>query len=118
MRLLIDSCLPRRLVPVLQIESHDARHVAEYGADPGDAAVWDLARRERRIVVTQDKDFGAMGALAADSVGVLRLKGIAGRNYAEAIMVSPRRHGAALDKGAVVTASPGRYRVRMPTTQT
>lgn len=56
----MDTCAGRRLAEWLQDEGHDAVRVTDGGADPGDAAILGRALAEARILITMDKDFGAL----------------------------------------------------------
>lgn len=60
MRFLIDTCAGGRLAEWLREQGHDAVRVIDAGPDPGDAAILRRAVSERRILVTMDKDFGAL----------------------------------------------------------
>ena len=61
MRFLIDECLRQQLAVVLTHLGHDAIHVADAGlAGRPDNEIMDLARREGRVVVSADTDFGAL----------------------------------------------------------
>ena len=56
----MDTCAGRRLAEWLREAGHDVVRVPEGGADPGDVAVLERAVAESRILVTMDKDFGAL----------------------------------------------------------
>ena len=60
MRFLVDTCAGRRLAEWLREQGHDAVRVTDGGADPGDAAILARALSESRILITMDKDFGAL----------------------------------------------------------
>jgi predicted nuclease of predicted toxin-antitoxin system len=53
MRLLADECVDGRLIAGLRGAGHDVVAVRR-----GDRSVIELARREGRVLVTEDKDFG------------------------------------------------------------
>ena len=61
MRFLIDEMFPRAVCPLLAEDGHDARHVRDIGlAASPDAEVAEAARREGRVLVTENvKDFAA-----------------------------------------------------------
>jgi predicted nuclease of predicted toxin-antitoxin system len=59
-RFLVDACAGRRLVEWLRAEGHDVARVTGAGLEPGDAAVLERAVAERRVLITMDKDFGAL----------------------------------------------------------
>lgn len=60
MRFLIDTCAGRLLADWLRAGGHDVIRVTDSGADPGDSAVLRRAVDDRRILITMDKDFGAL----------------------------------------------------------
>lgn len=60
MRLLLDEACDLRLAAALRAAGHDVRHVLEAHRGADDAAVLTLSRAEGRILVTTDKDFGAL----------------------------------------------------------
>jgi predicted nuclease of predicted toxin-antitoxin system len=60
MRLLADECFDERLAARLRDAGHDVIRVpVRSGLD--DLAVAKLAEREKRVLLTQDTDFGAIG---------------------------------------------------------
>ena len=60
MRFLVDTCAGRRLADWLRAEGYDVARVTDAGPDPGDAAVLERAVTDKRILITMDKDFGAL----------------------------------------------------------
>jgi predicted nuclease of predicted toxin-antitoxin system len=65
MRLLLDHNLPPRLVSTLSLWTWVTRveHVAERGwSDVDDRTLWQSALAESSLIVTKDKDFGALSA--------------------------------------------------------
>jgi predicted nuclease of predicted toxin-antitoxin system len=59
-RWLADENIHKAIVQALREASHDVVSIAEIAPQTEDDRVADLARRERRIVLTEDKDFGEM----------------------------------------------------------
>jgi predicted nuclease of predicted toxin-antitoxin system len=116
MRLLVDSNLPRRLMRGLAEKGHDVVHATSLGDDPGDEAILQVARRESRVVVTQDKDFGALAVQGGGApCGIVRIKRVPNRLFLERILDAVARHEGDLLAGALVTVEPGRLRVlRLP----
>lgn len=58
MKFLVDNQLPLQIARHLAAGGHPSVHVAEVGLDEAsDAAVWDWARQEDRVVVSKDEDF-------------------------------------------------------------
>ena len=61
MRLLLDNKLSHRLPGLLVVAGHDGVHVRDLGMQHApDEDVTDLARREDRVLVSADTDFGAL----------------------------------------------------------
>ncbi len=58
MRWLADECVAAPLVVFLRSEGHDVLYVAELAAGLKDPDVIALALREKRLLLTEDKDFG------------------------------------------------------------
>ena len=58
MRWLADECVAAPLVAALRSIGHDVLYVAEVAAGLSDADVIALALREKRLLLTEDKDFG------------------------------------------------------------
>jgi predicted nuclease of predicted toxin-antitoxin system len=57
-RWLADECVAAPLVAFLRLGGHDVLYVAEAAAGVSDPDVIDLALREKRLLLTEDKDFG------------------------------------------------------------
>ncbi len=60
MRFLADESCDFSVVRALRAAGHDVRAVAELTSGSDDATVMDLAVREQRILLTEDKDFGQL----------------------------------------------------------
>ena len=58
MRWLADECVAAPLVAFLRTAGHDVLYVAEAAAGLSDTDVIALALREKRLLLTEDKDFG------------------------------------------------------------
>ncbi len=115
MRLLLDSCVSGRINPDLTAAGHEVEWVGDWPEDPGDDAILARAHAESRVVVTIDKDFGELAVrLGAPHCGIIRLVGLSLRHHAAVILHALSLHGAELASGAIVTAEPGRLRIRLP----
>jgi predicted nuclease of predicted toxin-antitoxin system len=57
-RWLADECVAAPLVAFLRTGGHDVLYVAESAAGLSDSDVIALALREKRLLLTEDKDFG------------------------------------------------------------
>ncbi|MEM6647402.1 MAG: DUF5615 family PIN-like protein [Bacteroidota bacterium] len=72
MRLLADENFPKQAVEALRREGHDVRWVRTSAPGISDYEVLDIARREGRLLLTFDKDFGALTFQAGErSFGVV-----------------------------------------------
>ena len=63
MRLPVDSCVWGGAVGELRAAGHDVEWAGDWPEDPGDDEILATAYRERRILVTLDKDFGELAVL-------------------------------------------------------
>ena len=58
MRWLADECVTASLVDFLRRAGHDVLYVTEHAAGSHDVELVELATRESRLLLTEDKDFG------------------------------------------------------------
>lgn len=113
MRLLLDSCVWGGAREELRALGHDVVWAGDWPEDPGDAEILARARSEGRILVTLDKDFGELAVVHdVPHSGILRVVAHAARDQARVVALVLERHGADLTAGAIVTAEPGRLRIR------
>jgi predicted nuclease of predicted toxin-antitoxin system len=71
---LIDRCAGRRIADRLRALGHDVAEARHSATDPGDEALLTWAFDEDRVLVTMDKDFGALIYLGgASHAGLIRL---------------------------------------------
>jgi predicted nuclease of predicted toxin-antitoxin system len=85
MRVLIDNSLSWRIGRDLRAVGHDAVHVADLNlAKAADRVIFERAVSEKRIILTQDSDFGPIHASATTRVGVALFKLSDGRPSVQA----------------------------------
>jgi predicted nuclease of predicted toxin-antitoxin system len=116
-KLLLDTCVWGGAAEPLRLSGHDVVWSGDWDEDPGDEEILSLAHAEGRILVTLDKDFGELAIVrGSQHCGILRVAGFAAHQQAAVIGDVLSLHGAELQSGAVVTAQPGRLRIRPPET--
>jgi predicted nuclease of predicted toxin-antitoxin system len=75
--LVVDECISASLVARLREAGHDALYVAEIAPSTEDLLLLELAVRDRRLLLTEDKDFGELVFGATEqpsSFGVVLLR--------------------------------------------
>ena len=113
MRLLLDSCVWGGVRHDMSAAGHDVLWTGEWDEDPGDEEILSRAFRDGRILVTLDKDFGELVIVRGQRhSGILRLVNLSARQQAAACIQVLTTHGTNLEAGAIITAEPGRLRIR------
>ncbi len=116
MRLLIDEALQQRVAELLAAAGHDAVHAVAVGMQAArDRTLLERARKEGRVVVTTDTDFGMLLALSGEGdPSVILLRGIDDRAEARAAAIAAAISSVddALGRGAVAVIEPSRIRIR------
>ena len=119
LRFLADENCDHAAVRALRADGYDVIALAETTARSVDDLVIEQARRERRILLTEDKDFGWLVFVrAAASIGVIliRFPAPARAGLGAAISQLVRDHAGQID-GAFTVVEPGRIRIgRLPGT--
>ena len=113
MRLLLDTCVWGGALLPLRAAGYDVVWSGEWPEDPGDEEILAIAHREKRILITFDKDFGELAVVRRVSHhGIVRLVGLSTAEIAPVIQNILRLHGDEILKGALVTVDNKRVRVR------
>jgi len=113
MRILLDTCVWGGVRDALIRSGHDVIWTGEWESDPGDEEILEMAKVQSRILVTLDKDFGELAVVHnKPHAGIIRLVDFATRDQAAICLRVLQRHGNELLEGALVTAEPGRIRIR------
>lgn len=114
MRLLADECCDAALVAALRTTGHDVRYVAEDFPGATDQVVLDLATRENRILLTEDKDFGELAVrsnVAIPGIVLIRIDPRQAHQKNSRVLALIERFGRRL-MGHHVVVHPGRFRFR------
>ena len=115
MKVLLDSCVWGKARDELESAGHDVVWAGDWPQDPGDEQILAIARREDRVLVTLDKDFGELAVVhGAAHCGIVRLVAISARQQASVCQRVLAAHGDELLSGAIITAEAGRLRIRLP----
>jgi predicted nuclease of predicted toxin-antitoxin system len=97
----------------LKALGHDVIWAGNWSEDPGDEEILAHVHREERILVTLDKDFGELAIVhGTPHSGIVRLVGVMARQQASVCQQVLVLHGRDLPLGGIVTAEPGRLRIR------
>jgi predicted nuclease of predicted toxin-antitoxin system len=112
-KLIVDSCLSRRVARELSEAGHDVVWIGD-GPGPGDVAILSRGFREGRVVLTLDKDFGELAELhGLPHAGIVRILNAHPRLFVPLFLQVLDRHGPDLLAGALATADSGRMRIRL-----
>ena len=115
MKLLLDACVWGGAREALETEGHDVVWVGDWPEDPGDDEILVRAKRDERVLVTIDKDFGELAIVRSiQHSGIVRLVGVRARLQGPACRRVLALYGEELQRGAIVTAEPHRVRIRPP----
>lgn len=113
MKVLLDICIWGGTVEELRKLGHDVVWAGEWAEDPGDEEILARAHAEGRVLVTLDKDFGELAVVQGTRhSGILRIVGFGVMQQAGVCAQVLGLHGEELSCGAIVTAEPGRLRIR------
>jgi len=113
MRFLADECCDFSVVKALRTAGYDVLCVSEIMPRSDDSEVIKLAVREKRIVLTEDKDFGQLVYAYGQKIsGVvfLRFPASARRGIAEDVVKVVNQQGKNLI-GCFTTVQPGQIRI-------
>lgn len=116
-RVLLDQGLPGTAFTILRESGWDALHVREIEMqEASDREILDYAAKELRVVITLDRDFPQILALATavrPSVVLIRQQRLRAAEVAAPIASIWLEHEHALDQGYVITASDRGTRARL-----
>ena len=114
MRFLLDACVASQtLHTVLTGLGHDVLSARDGYSHATDEVLLALAYRERRVLVTQDKDFGELVFLRRlPHPCIVRLVGLGVAETVEAMRQLIERHSDEMRAGAIVVVTARRVRIR------
>jgi predicted nuclease of predicted toxin-antitoxin system len=116
-KFLIDNALSPVMAEGLRQAGHDASHVRDYGmAAADDEAIFNLAAREERVIVSADTDFGTLlSSYQKAKPSVVLLRRISQRRPEQQtalLLANLPNIVDALEKGSIVVFDEKRIRVR------
>ena len=115
-KFLADMGISPQTVAFLQTLGHDAVHLTGQGLDQSpDHDILEKARREGRILLTHDLGFGELVAAkgaALPSVITFRLRNMHPDQVNAALQLIIPQHGEVVERGAILSVTEGRVRVR------
>ncbi len=116
MKFLADMGISPGTVAFLRDLGYEAIHLHEEGLDRlDDARILAKARQEERILLTHDLDFSELVAASGaqlPSVIVFRLRNMRPDNVNRYMQRIVELHARVLEKGAIVSVTEGRIRIR------
>ena len=114
MKVLLDTCVWGGVCEELRAEGHDVIWAGEWPEDPGDDEILERAYRDRRVLVTLDKDFGELAIVRGmPHAGIIRLVNLGTSQQAAICLRVIKLHEDDLKAGAIITAESKRLRVRL-----
>jgi predicted nuclease of predicted toxin-antitoxin system len=112
-KLLLDTCISWTVRDALRAAGHDVVWTGDWPQDPGDEEILEFGYRENRVLITLDKDFGELAVVRKQAHGgIVRLVNWSTGQQAATCQRLIEQYGTELESGAVVTAEPGRVRIR------
>lgn len=116
MRFLADMGISPQSVSMLRDLGHDAVHLQDQGLGKmEDPDILDKARREGRVVLAHDLDFGELMAASKaslPSVIIFRLHNMQPQKVNRYLEQVIAQHSDRLEKGAIISVTEGQIRIR------
>ncbi|MDD9997742.1 MAG: DUF5615 family PIN-like protein [Rhodospirillaceae bacterium] len=114
MRFLLDVCAASlRMRDALAAQGHDVVSATEKNPRATDEEILALAMEERRILVTEDKDFGELVFVRRlPHPCIVRFVGMIVTEKVAAMMELIEQHAEAMSQGALIVVTTRRVRIR------
>ena len=113
MKILLDACISIKVVEKLKSAGHEVDWVSEWDKDPGDEQILERAFKDKKVLITLDKDFGEL-VIVHDQphCGILRLVNLSIQQQGGFCKDILRKYERQLSEGGILTVEPGRLRIR------
>lgn len=112
MKFLVDICAGVSILKWLKERGHDILHVADQNPMMSDSDILDWALKEKRILITLDKDFQKLAFTVGKAhAGIIRLPNVERKRRVELIKIVLEQHAKDLGNSAIITVKPGNIRV-------
>lgn len=113
MKFLVDVNIGVSVVNDLRVAGHNVVYVAAINKQMQDPDILTNAVAEGRVVITINKDFGKhIFADGLTHAGIIRLPNVRRKQRVEMVRTVLERHSEALQKGAIVTVTMTKIRIR------
>lgn len=113
MKVLLDSCIWPGAKGQIESAGHEVEWVGDWDSDPGDEEILTHAVQNGQVIVILDKDFGELAVgFGNEHAGIIRLVDVRHTEHGPLSVELLRTYGSDLAQRAIVTAEPGRIRVR------
>ena len=115
MKILLDTCVWGKAKEELTLGGHDVIWGGDWKEDPGNNEILTMARNEKRVLITLDKDFGELAIIKRiPHHGIIRLVNVPARSQATVCARILERYSHDLENGAIITSDAHRSRIRPP----
>jgi predicted nuclease of predicted toxin-antitoxin system len=113
LKVLLDTCVWGKVKPELEAAGYDVVWAGDWDKDPGDDEILAYAYREKRILVTLDKDFGELAIVhRRPHSGIIRLVNLSARQQGTYCLHVLKVYRKDIGKGAIITVDRNRVRIR------
>lgn len=115
MKFLLDVCSSSRaLTQFLREREHDAVSAMQIDARATDVQLMELALKQNRVLLTEDKDFGELVFVhRLPHPTIVRFMQMSVAQQVSAMDDLLNQHVQALENGALIVVTPGRIRIRL-----